>query len=40
MQIFVKVRNCVTSKAIRPGIASSGMRKLISDTVTIAIHGT
>ena len=39
MKILVSVRNCVTTKAIRPGIAVSGTRKLMNDTTTIAIHG-
>ena len=39
MQIFVNVKNCVTSKATLPGIESIGIRKLICDTITTAIHG-
>ena len=39
MKILVSVRNCVTTKAIRPGIEVSGTRKLMNDTNTIAVLG-
>ena len=37
--MFVSVRNCVTMRAILPGIAESGTIKLINETNTIEIHG-
>ena len=39
MKILVSVRNCVTTRAMRPGIEVRGTRKLINDTATMAIHG-
>ena len=39
MKRFVSVRNCVTMNATRPGIAESGMIKLIDEAVTIAKEG-
>ena len=37
--MFVRVRNCVTTRTIRPGIADKGIMKLMNDTATIAIEG-
>ena len=39
MKTFVKVRNCVTTSDTLPGIAVTGITKLICETTTIAAHG-
>ena len=39
MKRFVNVRNSVTSKPTLPGIAETGIAKLIADSRTIAMHG-
>ena len=39
MKIFVSVRNWVTTSAILPGMADTGMIKLNPDAITIVIPG-
>ena len=39
MKMFVKARNCVTTRPIRPGIAERGMTKLVWDTNTMIAEG-
>ena len=39
MKIFVRVKNCVTTSATRPGIADKGMMKLTLDAITMVIDG-
>ena len=37
--MFVRVKNCVTNNAIRPGAADGGTIKLKADAITIVIQG-
>ena len=39
MNIFIRARNRVASRAVLAGMAVIGMKKLICEEVTIAIHG-
>ena len=39
MSILMSVRNCVTRSPTLAGVESTDIRKLISDTPTIAVHG-
>ena len=39
MKMFVKVKNCVTTKATLPGMADRGIMKLILDAITIVFDG-
>ena len=39
IKMLVNVRNCVTTRAILPGITEMGTMKLIDETTTIEIQG-
>ena len=39
MNMFVRVKNCVTTKATLPGIFDTGMMKLTLDAITMVIDG-
>ena len=39
IKMLVNVRNCVTTRAILPGIAERGTMKLIDETTTIEMQG-